>query len=137
MTATATYKVRQDVLIRMGMKNVILFTQSFNRHNLRYEVRAKNNKSVEDMAAFITNNYAGATGIIYCLSRSECERTAEQLAVRPAFLPSPVSTRRSQLIVAPPAPATMTTDRINGECRRRTTTPACSSRSGTEDTSYG
>lgn len=80
LTATATYKVRQDVLIRMGMKNVILFTQSFNRHNLRYEVRAKNNKSVEDMAAFITNNYAGATGIIYCLSRSECERTAEQLA---------------------------------------------------------
>jgi superfamily II DNA helicase RecQ len=95
MTATATYKVRQDVLIRMGMKNVILFTQSFNRHNLRYEVRAKNNKSVEDMAAFITNNYAGATGIIYCLSRSECERTAEQLAVRPAFPPSPVSVRRA------------------------------------------
>jgi len=68
------------------MKNVILFTQSFNRPNLSYEVRTKNNKSIEDMASFIMDTYPRQTGIIYCLSKSECERTAEQLNV--LFSPS-------------------------------------------------
>jgi bloom syndrome protein len=50
-------------------------------NQLSYEVRRKNKSSLEDIAQFIEEKYNGESGIIYCFSRSECERITEKLRV--------------------------------------------------------
>ncbi len=48
VTATATDRVRADMLHQLGMRDALVFTQSFNRPNLAYEVRKKHGgKKVE------------------------------------------------------------------------------------------
>ena len=46
LTATATPRVRADVLQQLHLSNPLIFVQSFNRPNLYYEVRPKNVKTV-------------------------------------------------------------------------------------------
>jgi superfamily II DNA helicase RecQ len=42
LTATATIKVKHDIIERLGIKdNVVCFQSSFNRPNLMYEIRDK------------------------------------------------------------------------------------------------
>ncbi|MDR0348111.1 MAG: RecQ family ATP-dependent DNA helicase, partial [Tannerella sp.] len=43
LTATATPKVQHDIQKNLGMMNALVFTSSFNRSNLYYEVRPKTN----------------------------------------------------------------------------------------------
>lgn len=81
LTATATGRVRQDVISNLGLGNCKMLTQSFNRPNLTYEVRRKNIKTVTaDMAAIIRSEFEGESGIIYCLSRRACEDVADDLS---------------------------------------------------------
>lgn len=78
LTATATENVRLDVLHNLGMEGCEVFTSSFNRSNLYYEVRPKvsKGKDLDSMAELIKTRYRGQTGIVYCLSRKNCEETA-------------------------------------------------------------
>jgi ATP-dependent DNA helicase RecQ len=78
LTATATPKVQHDIQKNLGMMNASVFTSSFNRSNLYYEVRAKTNNIDRDIIKFIKSN-EGKSGIIYCLSRKEVEKFAEIL----------------------------------------------------------
>ncbi|EXJ90900.1 bloom syndrome protein [Capronia coronata CBS 617.96] len=81
LTATATENVKFDVMQCLSMENCEVFTQSFNRPNLTYEVRPKGKgKAVlEGIADLINTSYRGQAGIVYCLSRKNCEQVAEQL----------------------------------------------------------
>ena len=79
LTATATENVKVDVMQNLSMKNCQVFTQSFNRPNLTYEVRPKTKTSLADMAKTIRDLYSGQSGIIYCLSRKNCEDIAKKL----------------------------------------------------------
>lgn len=79
LTATANSRVKNDVLDNLGMKNALVLTQSFNRPNLKYEVRPKTKKVIEDMARFIREHHNGECGIIYCHSKAKCEETADKL----------------------------------------------------------
>ncbi|KAJ4756645.1 ATP-dependent DNA helicase RecQ [Rhynchospora pubera] len=79
LTATATASVREDVVQALGLKNCIVFRQSFNRPNLWYSVIPKTKKCIEDMDKFIKDNHNEESGIIYCLSRLDCEKVAQQL----------------------------------------------------------
>lgn len=79
LTATATPKVQLDIQKNLGMSDADVFRSSFNRDNLYYEVRAKQNASRE-IIKYIKNN-AGKSGIIYCLSRKKVEELAELLRV--------------------------------------------------------
>lgn len=79
LTATATPKVQQDVQKNLGMTNAKLFKSSFNRSNLYYEVRAKQNATKEIIKYVRTQ--AGKSGVIYCLSRKKVEEIAEALQV--------------------------------------------------------
>jgi ATP-dependent DNA helicase RecQ len=79
LTATATPKVQQDIQKNLGMMNADLFKSSFNRSNLYYEVRAKQNVNKE-IIKYVRQN-AGKCGIIYCLSRKKVEEIAEALKV--------------------------------------------------------
>ena len=81
LTATATENVKVDVIHNLGIKGCEVFTQSFNRPNLTYEVRSKGKAKdvLESMANTINSTYKGQSGIIYCLSRQNCEDIAEKL----------------------------------------------------------
>ncbi|BHF65829.1 hypothetical protein SprV_0200884200 [Sparganum proliferum] len=80
MTATATPRVRQDILHQLLMKETKWFIQSFNRPNLKFEVRPKKLKNCsKEVIDLIRSQFSGLAGIVYCLSRNECDRLAEEL----------------------------------------------------------
>lgn len=81
LTATATENVKVDVMHNLGIDGCEVFARSFNRPNLYYEVRqkGKGKEDLEAIAQLIQNNHRGQTGIIYCLSRKNCEDVAKQL----------------------------------------------------------
>ncbi|GAB2229187.1 hypothetical protein Droror1_Dr00023323 [Drosera rotundifolia] len=79
LTATATAVVKEDVVQALGLVNCLVFRQSFNRPNLCYSVVPKTKKCLEDIDKFIRENHFDESGIIYCLSRMDCEKVAEKL----------------------------------------------------------
>jgi ATP-dependent DNA helicase RecQ len=78
LTATATDKVRTDILRSLGIEDAVQFKSSFNRPNLYYEVRPKTKNIDKDIVKYIKEN-PGKSGIIYCLSRKKVEELAEIL----------------------------------------------------------
>lgn len=70
--------MRADINSSLSLKGEF-FKQSFNRPNLRYEVRAKSKKCCADIAVLIKTHYPRASGIVYCLSKRNCEETAAEL----------------------------------------------------------
>jgi len=79
LTATATPKVQSDIQRNLKMEEANLFTSSFLRKNLFYEVRPKL-ESKKQLIRFV-QQYKGKSGIIYCLSRKKVEEIAELLKV--------------------------------------------------------
>ncbi|KAH8363175.1 hypothetical protein KR084_006579 [Drosophila pseudotakahashii] len=80
LTATATPRVRLDILAQLNLKNCKWFLSSFNRSNLRYRVLPKKGAStLEDISGYIRTKPAHSSGIIYCLSRKECDETAKKM----------------------------------------------------------
>jgi ATP-dependent DNA helicase RecQ len=79
LTATATPKVQHDIQKNLGILEADAFKSSFNRPNLYYEVRSKQDVTKE-IIKYIKNNI-GKSGIIYCLSRKKVEEMAETLKV--------------------------------------------------------
>jgi ATP-dependent DNA helicase RecQ len=78
LTATATDKVRTDILRSLDIEDAKQFKSSFNRPNLFYEVRPKTKNVDKDIVKYIKEN-SGKSGIIYCLSRKKVEDLAEVL----------------------------------------------------------
>ena len=78
LTATATPKVQDDIIKNLKIDNSKIFKSSFNRHNLYYEVRAKNESTDIDLLKFIKLNQ-NQSGIIYCLSRKNVEELSQLL----------------------------------------------------------
>jgi ATP-dependent DNA helicase RecQ len=79
LTATATPKVQHDIQKNLGILEADVFKSSFNRPNLYYEVKSKQDVEKE-IIKYIKNN-PGKSGIIYCLSRKKVEEIAELLKV--------------------------------------------------------
>ncbi|XP_034117933.2 uncharacterized protein LOC117576905 [Drosophila albomicans] len=80
LTATATPRVRKDILQQLNLTHCKWFLSSFNRSNLRYQVLPKKGAStIDDMRSFIQTRPATASGIIYCLSRKECDEVANKM----------------------------------------------------------
>eukprot|EP00955_Chlamydomonas_euryale_P066110 359453-Chlamydomonas_euryale.AAC.3 len=91
LTATATPRVQEDVKNQLRIPNCLVFKSSFNRQNLRYEVVKKGKGVLSDIKELLVNRFTDRSGgrgtsrgrvqcgIIYCLSRAECERVAESL----------------------------------------------------------
>jgi len=78
LTATANEKVVNDAIRVLGMKDEYRYRSSFNRPNLYYSVRTKDGKSMDEIANYIANR-SKQSGVIYCLSRKDCEIMAETL----------------------------------------------------------
>lgn len=79
LTATATPKVQQDIIKNLEMDASGVFQSSFNRDNLYYEVRPKQDIKKQLIKFLKAQN--GKSGIIYCLSRKKVEEVAELLVV--------------------------------------------------------
>ncbi len=80
LTATATPKVQHDIQKNLGMLQAQVFKSSFNRPNLYYEVRQKDENVDKDLIKYI-KSMEGKSGIIYCLSRKTVEDLAQKLQV--------------------------------------------------------
>ncbi|RMB94162.1 hypothetical protein DUI87_28967 [Hirundo rustica rustica] len=77
LTATANPRVQKDILNQLEMLKPQVFTMSFNRQNLKYDVLPKKPKKVAmDCLEWIKKYHPHDSGIIYCLSRHECDTTA-------------------------------------------------------------
>lgn len=80
LTATATPRVQKDILNQLNMTRPQVFTMSFNRTNLKYSVLPKKPKKVdEDCIDWIKKHHPRDSGIVYCLSRNDCDAMAESL----------------------------------------------------------
>lgn len=80
LTATATPKVQKDIQKNLEMQDATVFKSSFNRPNLYYEVRSKNNDVDKELIKYI-RSMEGKSGIVYCLARKEVEELAQTLVV--------------------------------------------------------
>ena len=77
LTATATEKVREDIIKQLHLEDSKVFISSFNRPNLSYEVLSKKD-SLKSIIALL-NNYKGESVIIYCFSRNDTEKLVDNL----------------------------------------------------------
>lgn len=83
LTATANEKVKLDIKTSLKMeRNSLFFKQSFNRPNLRYEVRQKTKSVDKDISALIKTHYPKSSGIVYCTSKRNCEEITDKLVIR-------------------------------------------------------
>lgn len=69
LTATATARVRQDIMQQLALKQPMIHVASFNRPNLTYEVRPKPKQAYRELVRLVQQT-SGA-GIVYCLSRKK------------------------------------------------------------------
>ncbi|MDX1919429.1 MAG: DNA helicase RecQ, partial [Candidatus Caenarcaniphilales bacterium] len=79
LTATATERVRQDIVHQLGLQNPSLHVGSFHRPNLHYQVRAKSKESYKELLKLIKADLS-ASVIVYCQSRKSVEGLAEKLS---------------------------------------------------------
>ena len=79
LTATATPKVQQDIIKNLEMDASGVYQSSFNRDNLYYEVRPK--QDIKKQLIKFLKAQDGKSGIIYCLSRKKVGEIAELLVV--------------------------------------------------------
>lgn len=80
LTATATERVRADIVQHLRLRDPSVFVASFNRPNLTYKVLPKD-KPTEQIIAWVRKR-EDESGIVYCASRAATERLAEALAGR-------------------------------------------------------
>ncbi len=79
LTATATPKVQIDIQRNLNIDKAALYMSSFNRTNLYYEIRAK--QDIKKQLIRFVKEQKGKAGIVYCLSRKKVEEIAEFLKV--------------------------------------------------------
>ncbi len=77
LTATATERVRHDILMQLRLKQPQQFIASFDRPNLRYEVRPK--ERAFDQLVQLLRERKGESAIIYCFSRKDTEEFSDRL----------------------------------------------------------
>jgi ATP-dependent DNA helicase RecQ len=80
LTATATERVRADIVTHLQLRAPEVFVASFNRPNLTYRVLAKD-QPLKQIIDFVRKR-EDESGIVYCATRATAERVAEALAGR-------------------------------------------------------
>jgi ATP-dependent DNA helicase RecQ len=80
LTATATPKVKSDIIKNLSLRDPNIFMSSFNRPNLYYEIQPKIHKdqTIKSIVRYIAQQ-KGKSGIIYTLNRKTTEELADML----------------------------------------------------------
>jgi ATP-dependent DNA helicase RecQ len=76
-TATATERVRRDILTELRLQEPVVLVGSFDRSNLVYRVLRRGNLHTQLLD--ILARHEGESGIVYCSSRKEVEALADWL----------------------------------------------------------
>ena len=76
-TATATAKVREDIVKQLAQTNCRVLVGSMDRPNLIYRITRR--ESGLGQILDVINRHPGDSGIIYCISRKEVESTSAAL----------------------------------------------------------
>jgi ATP-dependent DNA helicase RecQ len=76
-TATATARVRRDIVAQLGLRDVTELVGSFDRPNLVYRVLARS--ALKAQILEVLERHRGQSGIIYCGSRKEVDSLAQWL----------------------------------------------------------
>ena len=77
LTATATERVREDIVAQLDIQDGKTFVSSFNRENLSYTVLPKSDRFSELLK--LLRKHRGESSIIYCFSRKDTEELVEDL----------------------------------------------------------
>ena len=77
-TATADDPTRHDIMRQLDLPRI--FTSSFDRPNIRYEVAIKESPRTQ-LLRFLKARDGDESGIVYCLSRKKVDETAQFLRV--------------------------------------------------------
>ena len=78
LTATANGRTEKDIVRCLKLSNPFITRSSFNRENLIYDVRPKSKNVIKEIASFVSA-HKKESGIIYCLSRMDCENVCQKL----------------------------------------------------------
>ncbi|WP_099204159.1 DNA helicase RecQ [Scatolibacter rhodanostii] len=76
-TATATKRVREDILSLLKLQNPTVLVTGFNRENLYFEVQEPSNK-MQALFDFLHEN-RDKSGIVYCFTRKTVEEVCEEI----------------------------------------------------------
>ena len=77
LTATATDRVRQDIIQQLGLEKPSIHIASFNRPNLYYDIQPKQKQSYSQLVQLIRQTEG--SGIVYCLSRRKVDEITFKL----------------------------------------------------------
>lgn len=77
LTATATVRVRQDIMTQLQLRSPQVFVASFNRQNLYYDIQPKQKQAYAQILKQVKT--LNGSGIIYCLSRKRVDEVAFRL----------------------------------------------------------
>jgi ATP-dependent DNA helicase RecQ len=80
LTATADAPTQREIIERLALDSARVFLSSFDRPNIRYRVVQKDDAR-RQLGDFLAG-HAGASGIVYCLSRKKVDETSAHLAQR-------------------------------------------------------
>ncbi|MBV8821440.1 MAG: RecQ family ATP-dependent DNA helicase, partial [Ktedonobacteraceae bacterium] len=78
LTATATERVRDDILTQLRLRDPYIHIASFNRPNLYYEVRQKNQNTYAELVQLLREQ-PEASSIVYCTTRKGVDELCECL----------------------------------------------------------
>ncbi len=78
LTATATERVREDIITQLRLQNPYIHIASFNRPNLSYEVRQKDKGSYKELLQLLREQ-PDEPIIIYCASRRTVDELSQML----------------------------------------------------------
>ncbi len=81
LTATADAPTRREIRTRLALDDARVFVSGFDRPNIRYQVKPKDNAR-QQLLAFLEREHPGDAGIVYCLSRKSVDETAKWLQAR-------------------------------------------------------
>ncbi len=76
-TATATEKVREDIVEQLGLQDGQILVGSFDRPNLQYRVERRTDPIGQIQR--ILSRHKDESGVIYCISRKNVDATSEAL----------------------------------------------------------
>ena len=77
LTATADPHTREDIIDKLGLRAAEVFTTSFDRPNIAYEIVGRDQPR-QQLLRFLSR-HKGSSGIVYCLSRAKVDDTAAWL----------------------------------------------------------
>ena len=80
-TATATERVRRDIVNLLGLRNPLVMVTGFDRTNLYFDMLKLSTREKANWIAHYVAEHADESGIVYCATRKETEALAQTLNI--------------------------------------------------------